>query len=215
MDGTLYTDAEYLASQTELLLCRLAQFHGKSREAMGAELDAYRAAWERERRAGAGGEKLSLANAFRAFGISIGENARWREELYRPERYLAEDRRLREALLRLSGKKAASPEASRRGGGYLLSLLTNNPVSVARRTLRCLGVEDCFSAVTGLDSLMMSKPRRALFCRASLGLPPERCVSIGDRYEFDIALPLDMGMGGILVDGVEDVYALPDLLLPE
>jgi phosphoglycolate phosphatase/putative hydrolase of the HAD superfamily len=182
---------------------------------MGAELDAYREAWERERRAGAGGEKLSLGTAFRAFGISIEENVRWREELYQPERYLAEDRRLREALLRLSGKKSGGPGAGPPGVRYLLSLLTNNPVGIARRTLRRLGVEDCFSTVTGLDSLMLSKPHRALFYRASRGLPPERCVSIGDRYEFDIALPLDMGMGGILVDGVEDVYGLPDLLLPE
>ncbi|MDR2796887.1 MAG: HAD family hydrolase, partial [Treponema sp.] len=32
--------------------------------------------------------------------------------------------------------------------------------------------------------------------------------SVGDRYDMDIALPLSLGMGGILVDGVEDVYHL-------
>jgi phosphoglycolate phosphatase/putative hydrolase of the HAD superfamily len=77
-------------------------------------------------------------------------------------------------------------------------------------------VEDCFTAITGLDTCMVSKPHRLPFRRAaeSLGLAPEHCISIGDRYEIDIALPLDMGMGGILVEGVEDVYALPELLMP-
>jgi phosphoglycolate phosphatase/putative hydrolase of the HAD superfamily len=35
---------------------------------------------------------------------------------------------------------------------------------------------------------------------------------VGDRYDIDIALPLELGMGGILVDGVEDVYRLPALI---
>jgi phosphoglycolate phosphatase/putative hydrolase of the HAD superfamily len=36
-------------------------------------------------------------------------------------------------------------------------------------------------------------------------------VSIGDRCDIDIALPLELGMGGILVEGVEDVYALGEI----
>jgi phosphoglycolate phosphatase/putative hydrolase of the HAD superfamily len=211
MDGTLYTHAEYLASQTELLLGRLARIHGKSRETMKAEFDGFRAAWDREYRGRAGEEKISMGNAFKAFGVSIEENVRWREELYQPERYLRKDPRLRETLLRLSGK---GPNPGR--PPFLLAVLTNNPVSIARRTLCCLGVEDCFSALTGLDTCMVSKPHRLPFQRTaeSLGLPPERCVSIGDRREIDIVLPLEMGMGGILVEGVEDVYALPDVLMP-
>jgi phosphoglycolate phosphatase/putative hydrolase of the HAD superfamily len=206
MDGTLYTHAEYLESQTELPLRRLARLHGKSYEAMKAEFDAYRAAWEREHRGGE--EKISMGNAFRAFGVSIEENVRWREELYQPERYLREDPRLRETLLRLVGEGAVP--------FFFLAVVTNNPVSIARRTLRCLGVEDCFSVIIGLDTCMVSKPHRLPFQRAaeSLGLSPVRCVSIGDRREIDLVLPLEMGMGGILVDGVEDVYALPELLIP-
>jgi phosphoglycolate phosphatase/putative hydrolase of the HAD superfamily len=210
MDGTLYTHAEYLASQTELPLRRLAQVQGKSYETMKAEFDAYRAAWEQEHRGRAGEEKISMGNAFRAFGISIEESVRWREELYQPERYLRQDPRLRETLLRLSGNGSAPESAP-----FLLAVLTNNPVGAARRTLRCLGVEDCFSVITGLDTCMASKPHRAPFQKTveSLGLPPERCISIGDRWEIDIALPLEMGMGGILVEGVEDVYTLPEILL--
>ncbi|MDR2111049.1 MAG: HAD hydrolase-like protein, partial [Spirochaetaceae bacterium] len=59
-------------------------------------------------------------------------------------------------------------------------------------------------------------PHRAPFLRASemLGFPPPACVSIGDRYEVDIEPPLELGMGGVLVDGVEDVYGLPRFLGP-
>jgi FMN phosphatase YigB (HAD superfamily) len=106
MDGTLYTHAAYLASQTELPLRRLARVHGKTYMDMKAEFDAYRAAWEREHRGRAGEEKISMGNAFRAFGISIEENVKWREELYEPESYLAADPRLREVLLRLSGEES-------------------------------------------------------------------------------------------------------------
>jgi phosphoglycolate phosphatase/putative hydrolase of the HAD superfamily len=49
--------------------------------------------------------------------------------------------------------------------------------------------------------------RAAILC----GAMPETCVSVGDRYDIDIALPLELGMGGILVDGVEDVYTLPEV----
>jgi phosphoglycolate phosphatase/putative hydrolase of the HAD superfamily len=54
-----------------------------------------------------------------------------------------------------------------------------------------------------------------MFMRAGIlsAATPESCLSVGDRYDIDIALPLELGMGGILVDGVEDVYRLPELLL--
>jgi phosphoglycolate phosphatase/putative hydrolase of the HAD superfamily len=41
----------------------------------------------------------------------------------------------------------------------------------------------------------------------------ETCVSIGDRYDVDLDIPLKMGLGAILVDGVEDVYELPAMLI--
>ncbi|WP_318662261.1 HAD hydrolase-like protein [Treponema sp.] len=38
------------------------------------------------------------------------------------------------------------------------------------------------------------------------------CLSVGDRYDIDLSLALEMGMGAVLVSGVEDVYELPDLI---
>jgi phosphoglycolate phosphatase/putative hydrolase of the HAD superfamily len=198
MDGTLYTNHAYLKSQTGLLLERLAARKGKDPALLEEEIFRFQEAWIR----GHPGKRISLSNILEAFGISMEENVRWREELYRPEAYLKADPRLRETLLALADS-------------YKLAVLTNNTVSIAARTLRCLGLEGLFPVLVGLDTCMVSKPHEIPFRRAAeeSGVAADRCVSIGDRYEIDIALPLEMGMGGILVDGVEDVYALPELLL--
>ena len=47
---------------------------------------------------------------------------------------------------------------------------------------------------------------------ALTGVPFSACLSVGDRYDIDLALPLELGMGAVLVQGVEDVYRLPELL---
>jgi phosphoglycolate phosphatase/putative hydrolase of the HAD superfamily len=196
MDGTLYTHDEYLCTQTDLPIMRLAQLQGKSFEQMREEIAGYRKSWAAEHN----GQFLSLGNTFLSFGISIGENIKWREELCRPENYLARDEQLRAALLRLASR-------------YALAVVTNNPVSVAARTLSILGVNDILQNIVGLDTYGVSKPHKSVFLKAAelCKTPPLNCVSVGDRYDIDISLPLEIGMGGILVDGVDDVYKLPDL----
>ncbi|MDR1636923.1 MAG: HAD family hydrolase [Treponema sp.] len=197
MDGTLYTNSVYLGSQTDLLVERLAALKGKDPAGMGEEISAFREGWLRKNP----GKSISLSLILEGFGVSMEENVRWREELYRPEAYLMPDPRLRETLLVLAGSRK-------------LAVLTNNPVSIARRTLRCLGLEGIFPVLVGLDTCMVSKPQEIPFRKAAeeSGVDAAGCVSIGDRYEIDLALPLEMGMGGILVDGVEDVYRLPQVL---
>jgi FMN phosphatase YigB (HAD superfamily) len=194
VDSTLYTSPAFAEAQTRGQIERLARHLGKSPEATASELDGYRAAWA----VANGGKTLSLGNAFVAFGVPIQESVRWREELIAPEQYLQADSRLRGALQQLSAR-------------VRIGVVTNNPSSVGRRTLAALGVEDLFSAVIGLDTCGVSKPHAAPFqaAVAALGAEIGACVSIGDRYDIDIALPVELGMGGILVDGVEDVYGLP------
>jgi phosphoglycolate phosphatase/putative hydrolase of the HAD superfamily len=201
MDSTLYTNAEYARSQIDLPVRRLAELRGLSFEAMNAEIAAYRERWAADH----GGRATSLGHVFQAWGVSMEENIRWREALYEPEKYLRADDRLRQTLCALSGGDAAAPRA--------LAVVTNNPLSVARRTLAVLGVGDLFPVVVAPDTCGVSKPHRAPYLKAAelLGAAAGSCVSVGDRYDIDIALPLELGMGGILVDGVEDVYQLTKL----
>ncbi|MDR1420103.1 MAG: HAD family hydrolase [Treponema sp.] len=190
MDGTLYTHGEYARVQRELPLRRLAEKRGKTFAEMDGIVRRLGDEWE----AGHGGKKASLGTIFEALGVSIAESAAWRGELYEPERYLVPDPALRLCLLALASR-------------YALAVVTNNPVSIARRTLACLSVRDLFGVIVGLDTCLVSKPDRAPFLRAAelLGVSPSRCLSIGDRYDIDIAVPLELGMGGILVEGVEDL----------
>jgi len=197
MDGTLYTHHEYAEHQNIVLIQRLAELRGQSYEAMRIQIDEYRRAWAEAQ----GGETSSLGNTMTAFGISIEESIRWRSELIHPEHFLAPDPELRQTLIDLR----------RRAG---LAVVTNNPTDIARRTLSTLGVLDLFSSIVGLDTFKASKPHDQSFLKAAsdLGTPPEACVAIGDRYDIDIALPLELGMGGILVDGVEDVHQILTIL---
>jgi phosphoglycolate phosphatase/putative hydrolase of the HAD superfamily len=160
-------------------------------------VEAYQNQWAEEH----GGRTISLGNTLISFGITLEESVRWREELIEPGLYLREDPQLRETLERL----AAS---------FALAVVTNNPVSVARKTLACLGVENIFPVVVGLDTCGVSKPHEAPFRKAAelLAVPLTACVSVGDRYDIDLALPLELGMGGVVVDGAEDVYLLPGVI---
>jgi ribonucleotide monophosphatase NagD (HAD superfamily) len=42
--------------------------------------------------------------------------------------------------------------------------------------------------------------------------PANQVAVVGDRYDADIAPALELGMAGVLVDGVKDVYLLPEFL---
>jgi len=198
VDSTLYTNPEYARSQIDLPIEKLARMRGITFNQMNDEMNQYRDNWVKEHN----GQGISHGNIFKAFGIGISESVKWREELCRPEQYLSKDPRLRLTLEQL-------------GSRFALGVVTNNPVSIAKRTLRALGVDDMFRALIGLDTCGVSKPHKEPLTRAAAlcGAPFESCVSVGDRYEIDIALPLELGMGGILVDGVEDVYKLPELFV--
>jgi phosphoglycolate phosphatase/putative hydrolase of the HAD superfamily len=197
VDSTLYTCPAYAEAQIQGQIQRLALELGVAPQEMELRVEE-----RRELLATCdGGRKPSLGNVFVSFGIPISESVRWREELIDPADFLTQDTRLRDTLLALRSAAA-------------IGVVTNNPAAVGRRTLAALGVEDLFPVVVGLDTCGVSKPHRAPFLRAAaeLGASAEHCLAVGDRFDIDIALPLELGMGGVLVDGVEDVYRLPELL---
>jgi len=197
MDLTLYTNDEYGRFQIDSLVERLGKLRELSFDEISAEVEDVRKAWALSH----GGKKPSLSNILSTYGIGIEEIIRWREELLAPEEYIKEDKRLKETLEKLSRH-------------FVLGVVTNNPVLVARKTLAALGALEFFPIVVGLDTCMTPKPHEKPFLKfIELSLcPPETCVSIGDRYDIDLDIPLKLGMGAILVNGVEDVYDLPGVL---
>ncbi len=196
IDSTLYTHPEYAHEQVDAQIRRFADLRGLSHDEGRETISDFRGNYERQH-----GRKISLGNAMTHFGVPIAESVRWRETLVDPARFLVPDPRLRETLLSLAAR-------------FALRTVTNNPVLTARKTLEALGVADIFPGIVGLDTTGFSKPHERPFLLAaeSAGVEPAKCLSVGDRYDIDIALPLELGMGGILVDSVEDVYGLPALL---
>jgi FMN phosphatase YigB (HAD superfamily) len=196
IDGTLYDSAPYIASHKQLLVERLAMELGRSYDELRRDVRE-----AQDRLAATRGRRPSLANTFREFGIDMEQNVAWRSKLLKPERYLSRDPRLAETLAALQRH-------------LRLAALTNNPSDIAQRTLACLGVEEYLRAVIALDDTLVSKPDLEPFRAglAALKLPPAEVAMVGDRYDVDIAPAVELGMPGVLVDGVEDVYLLPQTL---
>ncbi len=196
-DGTLYTNAAYARYQEDCQVARLARHLGVAEAEAIARLQA-----AREARRAAGLSKTSLARHFLSFGVDMASIVRWRIEEIRPSEWIGPNPALDGTLAALSGR-------------FRLALLTNNPRDVGRAGVAALGVASRFEAVVGLDDTFESKPAPEPFlaAAAALGLPPAACVSIGDRVDVDLEPALALGMGAILVDGVEDVYTLPALLM--
>jgi phosphoglycolate phosphatase/putative hydrolase of the HAD superfamily len=198
MDLTLYTDHEYAQYQIDSLVRRLGEIKNRSFDEMKSAVDET----SRTRTLSNNGKKPNFSSILNSYGVSTEEIVLWRNEILEPEHFIKEDLRLKETLEKLSGN-------------YFLGLVTNNPVLVALKTITALGVAEYFPIIVGLDTCMISKPDEKPFLKflELSKTASETCVSIGDRFDVDLDIPLKMGMGAILVDGVEDVYELPGIFL--
>ena len=193
IDSTLYTNAHYAFEQVDCQVRQFAKERGMTVEEARKMVADYRKTFAAEHN----GSKVSLGNTLLAFGVPIETSVKWRCELLEPAQFLGYDKSLVQELQELSKS-------------YKLICVTNNPVLPARKTLEAIGISDFFPTIIGLDTCFKSKPAVEPFARAieSLGVKAEECLAIGDRYDMDIALPLEMGMGGILISGVEEVYEI-------
>ncbi|MBP3710111.1 MAG: HAD family hydrolase [Treponema sp.] len=197
IDSTLYTNETYAFEQNDTLIRRLAQERGISYDECRHIIATFKKKWA----ATHNGKELSLGNIFIEFGIPIETSIAWRKELFMPEKYLQKDATLFKTLSNLKKK-------------YKLICITNCPACIGKKTLEALGVANLIEDIIGLDTCGKSKPAQEplLLAMQKTNTPAENCVSVGDRYDIDVALPLEMGMGGILVSGVSDVYMLSKIL---
>ncbi|MCR5253384.1 MAG: HAD family hydrolase [Treponema sp.] len=197
IDSTLYTNAAYAFEQVDCQVREYARITGMTADEARKKVLNYR----KEFAAKNDGKKVSLGNTLLSFGIPIQQSVEWRKTLLEPKNFLSDDEKLKETLEELQKK-------------YKLICVTNNPVLPARKTLDALDVSSFFPEIVGLDTCFKSKPALEPFQKACeiTASAPENCLAIGDRYDMDIALPLEMGMGGILVTGVEEVYTLNKVL---
>lgn len=197
IDSTLYTNSAYAYEQVDCQVREFAKLKNMTSDEARKLVFDFRKNFAKENK----GKKISLGNLLTNFGIPIEQSVKWRNDLMRPEDFLVRDEKLICELQILSKK-------------YKLICVTNNPVKPARKTLEVIGISDFFEHIVGLDTCYKSKPAREPFEKALelTKTAAENAVAIGDRYDLDIELPLRMGMGGIEVSGVEDVYDLNKIL---
>ena len=197
IDSTLYTNEAYAYEQVDCQIREYARVNGISVDEARKKVEDYRKKFAEENQ----GKKISLGNTLVAFGVPIEQSVEWRRLLMEPADFLKRDEKLIEEIKKLKEN-------------YKLVCVTNNPVLPARKTLEVIGVADLIPEIIGLDTCFKSKPAIEPFQTAveRMYSKIDECLAIGDRYDLDIALPLEMGMGGILVTGVEEIYGLSEIL---
>lgn len=200
IDLTLYRNQKFYEDQRRSQLEALADLWQKDYAELEDEITRFQKKWAENHQ----GEILSLANTLRLqYGLTIKDSVGLREKVIIPEDYLGKDKKLMLSLKKLKEE-------------YRLIALTNNPLRIGERILKCLGIESFFEEVFGLDSTLKSKPAPEPFEKVInyLNLPPEQVVSIGDRYHVDLMYPLEAGWGGaLLVENMDDLYYLKERLL--
>ena len=197
IDGTLYTSAEFVQEQIDVQVRHWADINGMSHEDARKKIADFRKKYAAEN----DGKKISLGNVFLNFGVDIDTSIRWRIELLKPENFLKPNEELKTALEKASEK-------------FTLIAVTNNPVEAARKTLAVLGLDKIIPEIIGLDTCRKSKPAKEILDIAleRTGAKAEECISIGDRYDIDLSLPVKMGMGGVLVNGADEVIEFLETL---
>lgn len=197
IDSTLYTNKTYATEQIDVQIRFLAKEMNTNYETLKNKIEHFRKEEMLKT-----GKAQSLGNILVHFGIPISKSIELRNELLKPELYISTDLKLIEALKELKTK-------------YKLITVTNNPFQPAFKTLKSIGVEGFFADIISLDKSGVSKPHKKPFEMAAKKTDSLycNCISVGDRFNIDIEIPLEMGMGGILVSGVEEVYKLPEILL--
>lgn len=197
IDSTLYTNSKYAFEQVDVQMRHFAELKGITADEARKMIADFRSEYSRTH----DGKKISLGNTLTHFGVTIEDSINWRETLLEPKLFLPRDEKLIEVLTLLKKK-------------FNLICVTNNPVLPAFKTLEAIGIEKLIPEIIGLDTCHKSKPAKEPFLLAAekTGAKPEECLSVGDRFDMDLGLAMELGMGGVLVTGVEDVYKLPEYL---
>jgi len=86
--------------------------------------------------------------------------------------------------------------------GYVLAVLSNGDLAQQTQKLRVCGLACHFSEIFTSSSVGYSKPDPEAFARACqrLGIPPKRCIYVGDSLEFDARASAAAGLIGVWLD---------------
>lgn len=128
------------------------------------------------------GWTASLSHACLELGGDLRELHRHFAAEIVPEPYLSRDERVVELLRRL-------------GERYELHIYTNNNRLLSSRIMGALGVVGYFRRVFTIEDSWRPKPDREVLREIfrEIGQEPPQCLFVGDRYDIDLRLPLELG----------------------
>lgn len=198
MDGTLY-HSKVLDQRYEDSLYQIVADRKKISLAEGkAVFQAYH-----ERLAARMKVRPSKLFTLNNMGISDRSWAACQGKAVRPGSVLKRDRKLQSLLAQLAPF-------------FRLAIVTNNHRANTEETLACLGIGEYFDEVMTLSESRRFKPSPELYrdMAQRLGVAPEECLSIGDRYHLDLAPAAEVGMHTLLVQGMSDIYNMVHCLTP-
>ena len=196
LDGTLYKSDKIRQKFAEAAYHTMAKFKNISIEEAKKMIEERRAQLQKET-----GHSPPYTLTLRWYGLPIDYWHKENIKFFDPRDYLAKDEKLKKILIQLKKR-------------HRLAILTNNNDVQAERILEALDIKDFFDKVFTYYSFKLLKPDPNFLKKAAqeLGVKPEECLVIGDRYNVDLDPAKELGMQTFEVKGPEDIYKLPDTL---
>jgi putative hydrolase of the HAD superfamily len=197
LDGTLYKSPEVRKKFAEAAYHALAKLKNISVDDAKSMIEDTR-------------EKLKEKHGFPVpytltlvrFGMPVEMWHKENIDFFDPRDYLSANGELKEMLSDLGKRRR-------------LAILTNNNEIQAQRILEALKVRNLFDRVFSYNSFKTMKPNPDFFKKAAkeMGVTPDECLVVGDRYSVDLIPAQDLGMKIYEVKGPDDIKKLITALL--
>ncbi len=197
LDGTLYKNPEIRKKFAEAAYHALARLKNISVDDAKRMIEGTR-------------EKLKQKHGFPVpytltlirFGMPVETWHKENIDFFDPRDYLSQNGELKKMLSGLRKR-------------CRLAILTNNNETQAQRILEALKVRNLFDRVFTYNSFKTMKPNPDFFKKAAkeMGVKPDECLVVGDRYSVDLIPAQDLGMKIYEVKGPDDIKKLITTLL--
>ncbi len=196
LDGTLYSSTEVQQKFAEAAYHALAKMKSIPVDEAKRLIEETRANLHKQH-----GFPVPYTLTLKRFGMDIEDWHRVNIAYFDPRDYLSRNGELREMLFELRKR-------------CRLAILTNNNEVQAGRILQALHADDLFERVFTYNTFRTMKPNPQFFKKAAkaMGVTPEECLVVGDRYSVDLIPAQNLGMKIYEVKGPDDITKLVTVL---
>ena len=198
LDGTLYFSDAFAEEIKRGAAMYIADLKGIS-----AETAAILIRETRERLSCENGREATLSMVCLELGGSVAGFHATATPLLHPETVLKPDCRVTALLTALAER-------------YNLYLYTNNNRALTDRILRTIELSALFEKIFTIEDFWQPKPDRDVLKHifSTINRNPDECLFVGDRYDVDLKLAVEMGSTPFLATDIQALMGLKMLLPP-